>query len=113
MLTVTDVMLDIHRRSEAISIELAAHPIAGQHFLSLPSGSREAWVAWTWLFHQLTDRGLTRRAALNIRDAYIERAQRLGTYGAIAACINAQDADDSPVKEDDELDLLDEMKLMG
>lgn len=51
---------------------------------------KEGWKAWEWCLRQLKARGLSDEDAQAYRYAYMAKQARLGTYAAIAECLDNQ-----------------------
>lgn len=53
---------------------------------------KEGWMAWEWCLRQLRAKmpDSPSEHALALRSVYMQKARRLGTYSAIAECLNGE-----------------------
>lgn len=85
-----DMVVDlIDDSTDSIALRLESHPIAGKKFSGLHDAAKDGWIAWTWLFDRLVDRGLDPAAAIALRAEAIGRQDAIGTHNAIAECLNS------------------------
>jgi hypothetical protein len=81
------VRIQVADAAVSIAYDIGMHPIAGSKFRSLTASGREAWIAWTWLFKQLIERGYDPQDAIDVRASAMDMQHDLGTYGAIVQCL--------------------------
>ncbi len=85
--SVIDISDSIKESFLKIKKMLIAHPDAGEKVSTLSKREVEAWVAWTWFYQQLVEKGLSANEAINVRTRVMEDQHEYGTYKAMAICL--------------------------